>query len=97
MPAKDLGTKYTCFKCGTRFYDLKKPEPLCPKCGADQRQGPASKPSPAAERRRAPPKPVAAPAKPEVEEAEPEADLDEDLEADEDKEDKEEPEEADEH
>ena len=40
MPAKDLGTKHVCFKCGTRFYDLKKPEPICPKCGADQRQGP---------------------------------------------------------
>ena len=23
-----------------RFYDLKKPEPLCPKCGADQRESP---------------------------------------------------------
>ena len=45
MPAKDLGTKYTCFKCGSKFYDLKKPEPLCPKCGADQRQSPALKPT----------------------------------------------------
>ncbi len=73
MPAKDLGTKHTCYKCGTKFYDMKKPEPICPKCGADQRQSPASKPSPAAERRRAPPKPP-----PPVEpEAEPEADLDE--------------------
>ncbi len=45
MPAKDLGTKYTCFKCGSKFYDLKKPEPLCPKCGADQRQSPALKPA----------------------------------------------------
>ena len=43
MPAKDLGTKHTCFKCGTKFYDLKKPEPLCPKCGADQRESPALK------------------------------------------------------
>ena len=50
MPAKDLGTKHTCFKCGTKFYDLKKPEPLCPKCGADQRQSPALK-APAAEKR----------------------------------------------
>src|SRR5512132_732128 len=32
MPAKDLGTKHVCFKCGTRFYDLNKAEPLCPKC-----------------------------------------------------------------
>jgi predicted nucleic acid-binding Zn-ribbon protein len=79
MPAKDLGTKYTCFKCGTRFYDLKKPEPICPKCGADQRQSPAAKP---AEKRRAQPKPPA----PEPVEAEaPEADdADDDADDDED-------------
>jgi uncharacterized protein (TIGR02300 family) len=92
MPAKDLGTKFTCFKCGTRFYDLKKPEPLCPKCGADQRQSPVSKPSPAAEKRRA--KAVAPPVKPEVEEVEPEAELDEDAEKDEEAD---EVEDADEH
>jgi len=40
-PAKDLGTRYTCWKCSTRFYDLKKPAPICPKCGADQRESPA--------------------------------------------------------
>ncbi len=45
MPAKDFGTKYVCFKCSTKFYDLKKPDPICPKCGADQREGQASKPS----------------------------------------------------
>jgi uncharacterized protein (TIGR02300 family) len=44
MPAKDLGTKYVCFKCSTKFYDMKKPDPLCPKCGADQRESPALKP-----------------------------------------------------
>jgi uncharacterized protein (TIGR02300 family) len=44
MAAKDLGTKHTCFKCGTKFYDLKKPEAVCPKCGADQRESPANKP-----------------------------------------------------
>ena len=87
MPAKDLGTKHTCFKCGTKFYDMKKPEPICPKCGADQRQSPASKPSPAAERRSRPPKPVA-PVEPEVEE--PEAELDEDAEGEDDAEDAEE-------
>lgn len=65
MPAKDLGTKHTCFQCGTRFYDLKKPAPVCPKCGADQRQSPALKPQSAAERKRAPPKPPP-PVQPEV-------------------------------
>ncbi|HZA14769.1 MAG TPA: FYDLN acid domain-containing protein [Myxococcaceae bacterium] len=44
MPAKDLGNKYTCFKCSTKFYDMKKPDPICPKCGADQRDSPASRP-----------------------------------------------------
>ena len=43
MPAKDLGNKYVCFKCSTKFYDMKKPDPLCPKCGADQRESPALK------------------------------------------------------
>ncbi|MHB8877018.1 MAG: TIGR02300 family protein [Myxococcaceae bacterium] len=44
MPAKDLGNKFVCFKCSAKFYDLKKPDPLCPKCGADQRESPANKP-----------------------------------------------------
>ena len=33
----ELGKKYTCYSCHTKFYDLGKPEPLCPKCGTDQR------------------------------------------------------------
>lgn len=41
MPAKDLGSKHVCFKCSTKFYDLKKPDPICPKCGADQREATA--------------------------------------------------------
>ncbi|MBZ4331280.1 TIGR02300 family protein [Corallococcus interemptor] len=45
MPAKDLGTKHTCFKCGTKFYDMKKPDPICPKCGADQRENVVAKPA----------------------------------------------------
>ncbi len=52
MPAKDLGVKHTCWKCGTKFYDLKKADPVCPKCGSDPRQAPKVKPPPAAERRR---------------------------------------------
>lgn len=35
-----LGAKWVCYSCGARFYDLGKPEPLCPKCEADQREGP---------------------------------------------------------
>jgi uncharacterized protein (TIGR02300 family) len=35
-----LGKRYTCFQCQLKFYDLNRPEPLCPKCGADQRENP---------------------------------------------------------
>lgn len=35
-----LGTRYQCFSCGLKFYDLNRPEPLCPKCGSDQRENP---------------------------------------------------------
>ncbi|HEX3126723.1 MAG TPA: FYDLN acid domain-containing protein [Thermoanaerobaculia bacterium] len=37
MPEIKLGTKYDCFSCGTKFYDLGKSEPVCPKCGANQK------------------------------------------------------------
>jgi 6-phosphogluconolactonase (cycloisomerase 2 family) len=37
MPNNDMGTKHCCRACGTRYYDLKKPDPKCPKCGSDQR------------------------------------------------------------
>jgi len=52
MPAKDLGSKFVCFKCATKFYDLKKPDPLCPKCGTDQRESPALRPQPEGKRSR---------------------------------------------
>jgi uncharacterized protein (TIGR02300 family) len=61
MPAKDLGNKFVCFKCTTKFYDMKKPDPICPKCGADQRESPALKPAPEGGKRSrlaAVPKPV---------------------------------------
>ena len=77
MPAKDLGTKHTCFKCGTKFYDLRKPQAVCPKCGADQKDSPALKAPPAEKRVRAaarPPPPVV----PEVDDAEAEVAADED-------------------
>ena len=37
----NLGKKWTCFGCGAKFYDFAKPEPLCPKCGANQKEAPA--------------------------------------------------------
>ena len=43
MAAKDLGTKWTCFKCGTKYYDMKKPDPVCPKCGARPQDNQAAK------------------------------------------------------
>ena len=41
--AKDrtrLGTKWNCFGCGARFYDLGREPAICPKCRADQAQRP---------------------------------------------------------
>ena len=34
-----LGNRYTCFECDKKFYDLNK-DPICPGCGADQRENP---------------------------------------------------------
>ncbi len=47
----DLGKKYECFSCGTKFYNLGKPEAICPKCGANQKdarsdESPAPTPRP---------------------------------------------------
>ncbi|CAG0992563.1 hypothetical protein MYXO_02486 [Myxococcaceae bacterium] len=56
-----LGTKHSCFSCNARFYDLNKPEPICPRCGADQRQRPkqeASGATPAPAAKRAQPRPM---------------------------------------
>lgn len=39
-----LGGRWDCFGCGSKFYDLGRPEPTCPKCGADQRDKPRDKP-----------------------------------------------------
>ncbi|MEZ4320199.1 MAG: FYDLN acid domain-containing protein [Myxococcota bacterium] len=35
-----LGTRFTCFSCGTKFYDLNRPVSTCPECGADQAEAP---------------------------------------------------------
>ena len=57
-----LGTKYVCYSCGARFYDLNQPEPLCPKCGTDQRtkpkDSPASSSPPPVPPKRPPPRPM---------------------------------------
>jgi uncharacterized protein (TIGR02300 family) len=55
MAELKLGTKFECYNCGTRFYDLGKPEPLCPKCGANQKdaeRGESPSTSQAARRKR---------------------------------------------
>ncbi len=80
-----LGKRYTCFKCSTKFYDLNKAEPLCPKCGADQREDPTPDPKVALLQKggrgaiRVP-----AAAKPPVAEGEGEADEEADFDLDED-------------
>ena len=86
MAAKDMGSKFTCFKCGAKFYDMKKPEPVCPKCGADQRESPSSRAPDKAERKRTPRAVVDEPAVEEeaVEEAAAEEEEDETEEAAED-------------
>ncbi len=55
MAARDFGMKHLCFKCSAKFYDLKKPEPICPKCGANQKDN-QSKPEPKRSRLSAIPK-----------------------------------------
>ncbi len=39
-----LGTRFTCYECGVKFYDLNKPEPICPGCGANQLEDPTPDP-----------------------------------------------------
>lgn len=37
----NLGKKWTCFSCAAKFYDFARPEAVCPKCGANQKEAPA--------------------------------------------------------
>jgi hypothetical protein len=46
----DLGKKYECFSCGTKFYNLGKPEAICPKCGSNQKDARADEAPPPAPR-----------------------------------------------
>jgi hypothetical protein len=32
----ELGTRFKCYKCSTKFYDLSAPQPICPSCGENQ-------------------------------------------------------------
>ena len=41
MPASNRGKKFLCYNCATKFYDLNRPEPICPKCHANQFDAPA--------------------------------------------------------
>ncbi len=43
MDEMRLGGKYVCFQCGCKFYDLKKAQPVCPKCGVNQNEAPQEK------------------------------------------------------
>ncbi len=81
-----LGSKRVCVSCTTRFYDMTKAPPVCPKCGTVQPPEVARVRAPAREPRRPfrMPAPVAVEA--EEEEAVPlvDAESEEDAEADED-------------
>lgn len=39
-----LGTRFRCYDCGKKFYDLNRPEPICPNCGANQLEDPTPDP-----------------------------------------------------
>lgn len=56
-----LGQKWACFRCGAKFYDLNKPEPLCPRCETDQRTRPITpRPAPPPKRPRKAERPLTA-------------------------------------
>src|SRR5258706_13103105 len=75
----ELGKKYNCYSCHTKFYDLGKAVPTCPKCGADQRDS-EEKPLITSHRgRRVVEEPVEEPELPEPEAAAPEGDEDEEV------------------
>lgn len=46
----NLGKKWICFSCSTKFYDFTKPEALCPKCGANQKEAPPKPKAPKKEK-----------------------------------------------
>jgi len=36
-----LGTRYVCFECGCKFYDLNREEAICPDCDQNQEGAPS--------------------------------------------------------
>jgi len=52
MPELKLGTKFECYNCGTKFYDLGKSESICPKCGANQKDAASHEPATSSASRR---------------------------------------------
>ena len=42
-----FGKKFTCWSCAAKFYDLNKPNPKCPKCGASPEDDPKKDAPPA--------------------------------------------------
>jgi len=78
MPELKLGTKHECYSCGTKFYDLGKSEAICPKCGANQKDG-ASSESPAASQASRRRRKAEISKTIEVDDDEPAADLDEEI------------------
>jgi uncharacterized protein (TIGR02300 family) len=83
MAKPELGTKRVCVSCGTRFYDLTKQPPTCPKCGTEQ---PAEQPrarrsggNVVDEKRRAKPVPVPGLEDADVEVVEVEEEVEEDV------------------
>ena len=79
MPELKLGTKFECYSCGTKFYDLGKNEPVCPKCGANQKDVSTSDTPSSGQSSRRRRKAEIAPKAIDVDEDEPIADLDEEI------------------
>jgi uncharacterized protein (TIGR02300 family) len=79
MPELKLGSKHECYSCGTKFYDLGKSEPTCPKCGANQKNASSSDTPSASQSSRRRRKAEIVPKAIDVEEDEPIADLDEEI------------------
>ena len=66
MAKAEWGTKRSCQSCGTKFYDLRKPRIVCPKCGTELDPQVLARP----QRARPAPVPVPKPVEAEIEDVE---------------------------